>query len=91
MKKIFYLIFVILLGCAAPQEKDEQGNPMYLGYVEKLPKGEYVIYNWGSRHIVRCERPDGKYYTLNDADFKLNNISGYDAHQYQNKTKIIIK
>jgi len=87
--KIFLLLIisVFILSCASPQEK----NSMYLGYVKKLPKGEYIIYNWGSRHIIRCEKKDGKYYTLNDSYFKLNNIPGYDAHQYRIRTKISIK
>ena len=41
--------------------------------------------------MVRCIRKDGKYYMLNDSDFKVNGIAGHDAHQYQNKTKILIK
>ena len=61
-----------------------------MGRVEVLPKGEYVIWNTGSRHIVKCLRNDGKYYWLNDNDFERNNISGHDAHQYRDKTKIII-
>ena len=62
-----------------------------MGLVKYLPKGEYVIWNTGSRHIVKCLKSDGRVYWLNDADFDVNNISGYDAHQYREKTKIIIK
>jgi len=91
MKQFLLILSIIVLSCAGPQEKDREGNSIYLGYIEKLPKGEYVIYNWGSRHIVRCERKDGKYYTLNDSRFSLNNIPGHDAHQYRNRTKISIK
>ena len=82
---ITILLIFVLFSCARPKDDN------YLGYVEVLPKGEYIIYNYGSRHIVRCDRTDGKYYSLNDANFNLNGIPGYDAHQYHNKTKIIIK
>ena len=68
-----------------------KSDPNCLGVVEKLPKGDYIIYNYGSRHIVKCEKSDGKYYYLNDYYFKQNGISGYDAHQYREKTKITIK
>lgn len=70
--------------CAEPDPND-------LGVVENLPKGEYVIWNYGSRHLVKCLRPDGKYYYLNDNDFSRNGISGYDAHQYHDKTRVLIK
>lgn len=88
MKKIKYyilLISLIILSC------NEVKSPNDLGYIERLPKGEYTIWNTGSRHMVVCMRNDGKYYWLNDSDFKINGIPGYDAHQYYNKTHITIK
>ena len=83
--KYFIIIVMILFSCNSSK------SPNDLGRVEVLPKGEYVIWNTGSRHIVKCLRNDGKYYWLNDNDFKQNHISGHDAHQYRYKTKIIIK
>lgn len=83
--KILIILVILLMSCGAPDD------PNYLGYVEYLAKGEYIIYNYGSRHMVKCIRPDGKYYMLNDSDFEQNGIQGYDAHQYREKTKIIIK
>jgi hypothetical protein len=85
MRYLLIIVTFLFTACAG------KPDPNYLGYVEKLPKGEYVIYNYGSRHIVRCERTDGKYYSLNDGNFSKNGIPGYDAHQYRNKTKVIIK
>lgn len=82
---VIITICIILSGCGSPKD------PNYLGYIQQLPKGEYVIYNHGSRHIVRCVKPNGEYYLLNDNSFKRNGIPGHDAHQYRNKTKIIIK
>lgn len=85
--KITKILFslLIIMSCNMPHD------PNNLGTVEILPKGEYIIYNIGSRHTVKCIRPDGKYYWLNDANFSINNIPGYDAHQYIDKTKITIK
>lgn len=85
MKNTLLILILVLCGCSSPKDDN------YLGLVEKLPVGEYVIYNWGSRHMVRCIRPDGKYYMLNDHHFRANGIAGYDAHQYQDKTRIKIK
>ncbi len=82
---IVFILFSFFISCAG--EKD----PNYLGYVEKLPPGEYIICNYGSRHMVKCVNKYGKWYMLNDADFEINGIPGYDAHQYRNETKIIIK
>lgn len=79
------LFFVLLCGCAGKKD------PNYLGHIRKLPPGEYIIYSYGSRHIVKCVKSDGKWYSLNDADFEENNIPGYDAHQYLEETKITIK
>lgn len=87
MKKLHLIILLVITLCSCNAPKDNN----YLGNVEKLPAGKYTIKNWGSRHIVRCERPDGKYYTLNDSDFDINNIDGYDAHQYHEPTRIVIK
>jgi hypothetical protein len=85
MRKIIFLMLIVLISCAGPKD------PNYMGYVERLPKGEYVIWNTGSRHIVRCVNKEGKYYSLNDSHFAENGIPGYDAHQYREKTKIVIK
>lgn len=74
---------LFMVGCVEP-------DPNNLGRVERLPSGEYVIWNYGSRHIVKCLRSDGKYYYLNDNDFWKNGISGHDAHQYREKTRIVI-
>lgn len=84
-KNLLIIFTIFIFGCNQP--KDEN----YLGYVEKLPKGEYTIYNYGSRHMVKCVRTDGKYYMLNDTDFKINGIKGHDAHEYHNPAKIFIK
>lgn len=83
MKKlIIFLLFSISCG-------NSYKDPKHLGYVERVPKGLYIIVNYGSRHVVKCIRPDGKYYTLNDAYFSINNIPGYDAHQYRPPGKAI--
>ena len=84
MKYILKLLVLFTVSCVKP-------DPNNLGTVKILPKGEYTIWNTGSRHIVKCLRPDGKYYWLNDNNFSRNGINGYDAHQYRNKTKIVIK
>jgi len=85
MKYILFLFLILLLGCAAPKDPND------LGLVERLPKGEYIIWNTGSRHMVKCQNSEGKIYWFNDANFDENGINGYDAHQYINKTKIIIR
>ena len=85
--KIFLIILLVLSITNCANKKDNK----YLGYVNKLLKGEYIIYNYGSRHIVKCVKPDGTYYCLNDGNFELNGIPGRDAHKYHEKTKIIIK
>lgn len=85
MRQFLFVFLIVLYSC------NSSTNPNDLGLVDKLPKGEYIIWNQGSRHIVKCLRSDGKYYWLNDAHFKANGIDGYDAHQYMEKTKIIIK
>lgn len=90
--KTFAIIFlfslgmiVILVNCNTPKDKND------MGLVESLPKGDYIIWNTGSRHIVKCVKDDGKVYWFNDADFQKNGIDGYDAHQYRHKTKIKIQ
>lgn len=87
MKNILLSISIILIlsSCAKPSE------PKCLGLVNKLPKGEYVIWKYGSRHIVKCLNSKGKFYFLNDTNFSVNGIKGYGAHEYHKKTKIIIK
>lgn len=85
MKLFLFISLIVLLGCAGPKDPND------LGLVERLPKGEYVIWNTGSRHMVKCQNTEGKSYWLNDAHFEENGIPGYDAHQYREKTKIIIK
>jgi hypothetical protein len=86
MKYILFLLIIVLISCAGPKDPND------LGLVERLPKGEYVIWNYGSRHIVKCQNSEGKFYYLNDANFDQNNgIAGYDAQQYHEKTKITIK
>jgi hypothetical protein len=85
MKYILFLILFFLVGCAGPRDPND------LGLVEQLPKGEYIIWNTGSRHMVKCVNTEGKAYWLNDAHFRQNGIDGYDAHQYTNKTKVIIR
>lgn len=85
LKYIFTLYTLFFLSCNVQKDKND------LGLVTYLPKGEYIIYNTGSRHIVKCLKPDGKYYWLNDVNFRINNIPGYDAHQYHDRTKIIIR
>jgi hypothetical protein len=85
MKHILLLLIIVLISCASPKDPND------LGSVERLPKGEYIIWNSGSRHVVKCQNSEGKFYWLNDAYFQENGISGYDAHQYTNKTKITIK
>jgi hypothetical protein len=90
--KTFALVFLLSLGmmivmvnCNAPRDKNDMGT------VEKLPNGNYTIWNSGSRHMVKCLKDDGKTYWLNDAYFQQNGIDGYDAHQYHDKTKITIE
>ena len=90
--KTFTIVFLFSLGimitivnCGAPTDKNDMGT------VEKLPKGNYTIWNTGSRHVVKCVKDDGKVYWLNDANFQQNGIDGYDAHQYYEKTKITVK
>jgi hypothetical protein len=90
--KTFAIVFIFSLGimitsvnCNGTRDKND------MGIVEKLPKGNYTIWNTGSRHIVKCAKDDGKVYWLNDADFKQNGIDGYDAHQYHDKTQITIE
>lgn len=85
-----YSIFLILLAISSCNI-DSTKNPNNMGLVTYLPKGEYTIWNYGSRHIVKCVDSHGKIYLLNDGDFSKNGIKGYDAHQYRNKTKIVIK
>ena len=74
-----------LLSCAGPRDPND------MGLVERLPAGGYVIWNTGSRHIVKCVKDDGKSYWLNDAHFGENGIPGRDAHEYREKTRIIIR
>jgi hypothetical protein len=90
--KTFAIVFIFSLGimitsvnCNAPRDKNDMGT------VEILPKGNYIIWNTGSRHIVKCVKDDGKVYWLNDANFQKNGIDGYDAHQYHDKTQITIE
>ena len=83
--KYILLLFIILISCGSPK------NPNDCGYTDQLPKGEYVIWNAGSRHIVKCQNLEGKFYWLNDANFVINGIKGSDAQQFINKTKFIIK
>ena len=78
-------IVIAMVNCNGPKDINDMGS------IEKLPKGNYTIWNSGSRHVVKCVKDDGKIYWLNDCDFKINGIDGYDAHQYINKTKITIK
>jgi hypothetical protein len=85
MKYLLISLISLFISCNTPKDNNN------LGLVEKLPPGEYIIWNHGSRHIVKCLMPNGKYYYLSDANFSINNIEGYDAHQYRNKTKIIVK
>ena len=40
MKKILIFLFLIFIGCAGKKDNN------YMGYVEKLPPGEYIIYNY---------------------------------------------
>lgn len=82
---IYILIISFITSCNGPQDPNDMGSVMY------LPKGEYIIWNSGSRHVVKCVKSDGKVYWLNDHDFWKNGIEGYDAHQYHDKTKITIK
>jgi len=78
-------LMVATVNCAGPKDEND------MGIVERLPKGNYTIWNYGSRHMVKCLREDGKYYLLNDWHFKQNGIEGYDAHQYVYKTQITIE
>lgn len=84
MRNVLFLI-LILFGCSNTKDPND------MGLVDRLPRGEYVIWNIGSRHIVKCIRADGKYYWVNDADFDINGIPGRDAHEYHEKTTIIIR
>ncbi len=86
MKKL--LIALLLIGLVSCSSYE---SPYDMGSVEYLPKGEYLIWNTGSRHVVKCVGTDGYIYWLNDGYFEQNGIPGYDAHQYREKTKIIIK
>lgn len=83
---IILFICAVLMACV-----NKNNDPNDLGVVTDLPKGEYIIWNSGSRHMVKCLKKDGTYYWLNDANFSRNGIRGYDAHQYYDKTKVIIK
>ncbi len=85
--KIFFtvILFLLLFSCNTSVDTNN------LGTVTKLPPGEYLIWNTGSRHIVKCLKTNKEYYYLNDVHFKINGIPGYDAHQYTDITKIIIK
>lgn len=85
MKKILIFLFLFFIGCAGKKDNN------YMGYVEKLPPGEYIIYNYGSRHIVKCVNNKGEWFSLNDSNFEQNGIPGNDAHEYIKQTKIIIK
>ena len=85
MKNIILILFLITSCNQLPNDPNDKG------IVEKLPAGKYVIWNCGSRHIVKCLGEDGTYYWLNDTDFHKNRIPGYDAHQYHDKKIIIIK
>jgi hypothetical protein len=85
MKKYIIVILIVFLVSCVERKRDNSFR------VEKLPAGEYTIYNYGSRHIVRCIKSDGRVFYLNDNDFKQNGINGYDAHQYRNPTKVTIK
>jgi hypothetical protein len=90
--KTFTFIFLFSLGTMITQVNfngPRDNNDM--GTVETLPKGNYTIWNSGSRHIVQCVKDDGKVYWLNDANFQKNGIDGYDAHQYHDKTQITIE
>lgn len=84
-KFIVIIVVFLIYSCA------ESRSPNDLGLTQILPKGEYVIYNTGSRHMVKCIDSKGQYYWLNDSYFNLNGIPGRDAHEYRNPTKIIIK
>lgn len=86
--RYFTIVILLFLITACNHRPDDPNDK---GLVERLPKGKYVIWNYGSRHIVKCLREDGTYYWLNDADFDKNGISGYDAHQYTDKTNIVIE
>jgi hypothetical protein len=86
MKYIIISIITLSIFACGPKQND----PNDMGNVEYLPKGDYIIQNTGSRHMVRCVKSDGKIYWLNDAYFKQNGIPAKDAHQFHNKTKITI-
>lgn len=90
--KTFAIVFLFSLGmmvttvnCNSPKDKNDMGT------VEILPKGKYTIWNSGSRHLVKCQKDDGKIYWLSDMDFEKNGIQGTDAHDYIQKTQITIK
>lgn len=86
IKYIMIIIFIFtILSCGG--KVDDKND---LGLITKLPKGEYVIWNYGSRHIVKCLRVDGKYYYLNDTHFKSNGIDARGAHEFYDKTTITI-
>ena len=88
MKKLLLLLAIITLLASCSNTAEDIHDK---GFVIYLPKGEYVIWNTGSRHIVKCLNNNGDYYWLNDSHFDENNIPGYDAHKYRNKTLITIK
>jgi hypothetical protein len=83
--RLFFIIAIVLASCAGPHDPNDLGTVTY------LPKGEYIIWNTGSRHMVKCQRPDGKCYWLNDSNFDINGIPARDAHEFRNKTRITIK
>lgn len=86
-KLLFICLFFSLTSCLDTKPDD----PNNLGLVTKLPKGEYVIWNYGSRHIVKCETSDGKFYYLNDVHFRENGIDARDAHEFHYKTTVKIR
>lgn len=83
MKRNLLAILFFVISC-------NNTDPNYLGNVERLPKGEYRIYNYGSRHTVRCVQKDGKYFYLNDHNFSKNGIPGHDANEYYEKDFVYI-
>lgn len=85
MKKILLIAILLFISCNQPKDKRD------LGLVKQLPKGKYIIWNTGSRHIIKCLNEEGNYYWLNDANFDINGIEGHDAHQYTNMTEIVIE
>lgn len=90
--KTFSIVFLFSLGlmvttvnCNSPKDKNDMGT------VEVLPKGNYTIWNSGSRHLVKCQKDNGNIYWLSDMDFEKNGIHGTDAHDYIQKTQITIE